>query len=80
MKIMLKNILHSLDINRPKHRHILIILKYTKDTKYKKRLDKMVFLYIKQHLNSIWGSVHQKPKKNWGCFKKAFADKKARNQ
>ena len=47
MKIVLENILHILYKNRPKHRHILIILKYTK---CKKRLDNMIFLYIKQHL------------------------------
>ena len=34
MKIM-ENVSHSLDINRPRHGHILNVLKYTK---YKKHL------------------------------------------
>lgn len=49
----MKNVSHSLDINRTRRRHTLNILKYTKYSKYKKYLCKMTSLYIKQLLTTF---------------------------
>ena len=43
---------------RPRHGH--------KYTKYKMCLSMMMFICIKQHLGSIWSSIHEKVKQHWG--------------
>ena len=47
MKMKTKNRSHRYDINRPRSRYEL------KDSKYKKCLNMMMLLCIKQHLSSI---------------------------
>ena len=32
---------------------------------------------VKQHLNYIWSSIHEKAKQHWGWFKKSVACKKS---
>ena len=36
----------------------------------------MTLICIKQHLSSIWSSIHEKVKQNRGCWKKALLIKK----
>ena len=70
MKI--ENRSHKYDINRPssKHGH--------KYSKYKKCLNMMMLMCIKQHLSNIWGSFQEKVKQHWGWVqKKALLPKKA---
>ena len=66
----MKNVSHEYDIKRPWHRH------GHKYTKYKKCLNIMMVIYIKQHLSNIWSSIHEKVKQHWGWVKKRVAFKK----
>ena len=50
MKMKIKNRSHRYDINRPKPRY----------SKYKKFLNMMLLIRIKQHLSNIWSSIHEK--------------------
>ena len=43
MKMKMKNILHRIDINRPKRSY----------SKYKKYLNMILLIFIKQHLSNI---------------------------
>ena len=60
MKMKIKNRSEIYDINRPKPRY----------NKYKKCLNMMLFMYIKQHLNNIWSSIQEKVKQYWGWIEK----------
>ena len=51
---------HRYNINRPRPRY------GHKYTKYKMCLSTMMITCIKQHLNNIWSSVHEKVKQHWG--------------
>ena len=65
---------HRYDINRSRSRH------GRKYSKYKKRLIMVMLLCIKQHLNNIWSSIHEKVKQHWGWVeKKALLIKKTCN-
>ena len=66
----MKNISHRDDVDRPKcgHGH--------KYSKYREYLF-MTMLTCKQHLSSIWSSVHEKFKQHWGWVEKNVAYKKA---
>ena len=59
MKTKMKNGSHRYDLNRPK-------LKYSK---YKKCLNMMLLICMKQHLNNIWISVHEKVKQHKNIFR-----------
>ena len=37
----------------------------------------MMVICIKQHLNNIWGSIHEKVKQYWGWVEKSIAYKKS---
>ena len=73
MVLKTKNRLHRCDINhlRPRHGH--------KCTKYKMCLRMMTVISIKQHLNNIWSSVHEKLSNVKAAFKKSVAYKKTCN-
>ena len=49
-------------VNKPRHG-----LKYSE---IKKCLSKMMLVCIKQHLNNIWSSIHEKVKQHWGWVEK----------
>ena len=53
-----KNRTHRYEINRPRSRDRH---KYSK-----KCLKIMILIFIKQHLSSIWSSIHDKVKQQWG--------------
>ena len=36
----------------------------------------MMFIRIKQHVNNIWSSIHEKVKQHWGWVEKSVAYKK----
>ena len=69
MKIKMKNRSHRHDINRPRLRpgH--------KNTKYRKFLNMMMLICIKQHLSNICTSIHEKVKQHGGWVKKSVAYK-----
>ena len=72
MKMKMKNGSHRYDKIRPKSRH------GHKYSKYKKCLNMMMLLCIKQHLRNIWSSIHEKVKQHWDWVdKKSIAYKKA---
>ena len=66
MKIMMemKNRSHRYDINRPRFRH------RHRKSKYKMCLAMMMLICIKQHLSTIWSSIHEKVKQPWGWVEK----------
>ena len=64
MKMEMKNRSHRYNINRSRSRH------RHEYSKYKKWLSIMMFICIKQHLNNIWSSVHEKVKQHWGWVEK----------
>ena len=70
MRLKMKNISHTYDINRPRLRHGHIY------TKYKMCLNIMMVICIKQHLSNIWSSFHKKVKKHCGWVEKSAAYKK----
>ena len=51
---------HRYDINTPRPRH------GHKYSKYKKCLNLMMLIYIKQHLRNTWSSIHEKVKQHRG--------------
>ena len=67
MKIEMKNRSHRCNIKKYKFRHEHIY------SKYKKCLSMMKILCIKQHLSSIWTSIHKKVKQHRGWVKKRVA-------
>ena len=50
------------NIPRPRHRH--------QYANYKMYLIAMIVICIKQYLNNIWSSIHEKVKEKWGWVKK----------
>ena len=62
--------LHRYDINRPRSRH------EHKYSKYKKCLNMMMLIRIKQHLSNIWSSIHEKVKQHWSWVGKGVAYEK----
>ena len=80
MKMIKKNRSHIYDINRPRSRH------RHKHSKYKKCLSmtmlkicikQQMLICIKQHLNKIWSSIHEKVKQHWDWIEKSVDYKKA---
>ena len=72
IKMKMKNRSHRYVINRPRSRH------RRKYSKYKKCLSIMMRICIKQHLSSIWSSIHEQVKQQWGWVeKKALLIKKS---
>ena len=63
-----KNRSHRYNINRPRSRH--------KDRKHIKCLIVIMLIGTKQHLNNIWGSIHEKVKQHWGWVEKSVAYQK----
>ena len=59
MRLKMKNRSQRYYISRPRPRH------GHKYTKYKMCLSKMMVICIKQHLNNIWRSIHEKLKQHW---------------
>ena len=77
MKLNMKmnNRSHRYDLNRPRPRH------GHRCTQYKTCLSIMIVTCIKQHLSTIWSSIHQKVKQHWGWVqKKRYLSKKASNE
>ena len=66
MKTKMKNRSHRYDINRPKPRY----------SKYKKCLNMMMLICIKQHISNIWSSIHEKLNNTEAGLKKGIAYKK----
>ena len=54
VRLKIRNRSHRYNIIRPRHRY------GNKYTKYKIYLSMMKFICIKQHLNNVWGSIHEK--------------------
>ena len=69
MTLKMKNHIDTTNGPRPRHGH--------KHTKYKMCLSIMMAICIKQHLNNIWSSNHEKVKQHWGWLEKSVAYKKA---
>ena len=65
------NKLQAHNINRPRPRHEL------KCTKYKKCLHMTMLICIKQHLNNMWNSIHEKLSNTEAELKKSVAYKKS---
>ena len=40
-------------------------------------LGKAMYLYNKQHLSNIWGSIHEKVKQHWGLDEKSVSYEKS---
>ena len=59
IKMKMKNRSHRYDINRPRPRN------GHKNSKYKKYPSMMMLICIKQHLSSIWSSIHEKVRQHW---------------
>ena len=71
MKMKVKNRSHRYDISRPRSRS------EHKFSKYKKCLNTMMFIFIKQLLSNIWSSIYEKAKQHWGWVEKSVAYKKS---
>ena len=67
----MKNRSDRYDINRPRPRH------ENKYTKYKICLSIIMVICVKQHLSSIWRSIHEKVKQQWDWLEKSVGYKKA---
>ena len=64
MKMNIKNRSHRYNFNRPRSRQ------WHKYSKFKKCVSMMMLIYIKQHLSTIWSSIHDKVKQHWGWTEK----------
>ena len=71
MKMKKKTTTRRHGISKPKSRH------GHKYSKYKKCLNMMMLICIKQRLSSIWSSIHKKVKQHWSWVEKRVADKKS---
>ena len=61
VRLKIRNRSHRYNIIRPRHRY------GNKYTKYKIYLSMMKFICINQHLNNVWGSIHEKGARRF-CF------------
>ena len=57
---IIKNISHTHDTDRPRRRH------GHRYSKYRKYLNMMMFICIKQHLSNTWSLFPEKFKQHWG--------------
>ena len=64
MKMKMKIDSRKYSINRPRSR------RGHKYSKYRKRLNMMMLICIKQHLSNIWSSVYEIVKQQWGWVEK----------
>ena len=64
MRLKMKSRSQRYDISRPRPRH------GQKYTKHKLYLSIMMAISIKQHLNNVWSSMHEKVKQDWGWVEK----------
>ena len=67
MKMKKENRSSRYDINRTRSRH------GHKYSKYKKCRSMIMLICVKQHLNNIGSSIHEKVKQNWGLVEKTVA-------
>ena len=64
MKMKMKIDSRKYSINRPRSRH------GHKYSKYRRRLNMIMLICIKQHLSNIWSSVYEIVKQQWGWVEK----------